>query len=80
VSAIDVAVTTHADGYTLCVEDDGPGFALPVPPGSLGVQLIQALSRQLGGKFATTPRSDAQRAAARVVVQRRPASAPPASH
>jgi PAS domain S-box-containing protein len=79
-SAIDVAVTTHADGYTLCVEDDGPGFALPVPRGSLGVQLIQALSRQLGGKFATTPRNDAQRAAARVVVQRRPASAPPASH
>jgi PAS domain S-box-containing protein len=75
--AIDVAITTHDDGYTLCVHDGGPGFALPVPRGSLGVQLIQALSRQLGGKFATHARTADQRASARVVVRRRPDSQAP---
>jgi PAS domain S-box-containing protein len=78
--AVGVTITTHDDGYTLCVHDGGPGFALPVPRGSLGVQLIHALARQLGGRFTTTPRTEHERASARVVVRQRPPSEAPASH
>jgi PAS domain S-box-containing protein len=77
--ALEIALTLRDEGFELCVLDDGPGFALPVPHGSLGVQLIHALARQLGGALTTSPRTDAARASARVSVRRRlPDDATPA--
>ena len=43
------------DSFVLYVEDDGPGFQLEsVRPRSSGLQLVQGLARQLGGKFSVT--------------------------
>ena len=49
---IRVALTRKGDGYSLSVEDDGPGFDLEdVKKRWSGLSLIRGLARQLGGQF-----------------------------
>jgi len=66
-----IAVELQADGegFELGVLDSGPGFVLPVPQGSLGVQLVQALARQLRGRLSTSPPRDGEQAAVRMRVR-----------
>ena len=52
---IRVALTRKGDGYSLSVEDDGPGFDLEEAKKRWsGLSLIQGLARQLGGQFLTS--------------------------
>jgi PAS domain S-box-containing protein len=52
---VRVGLTRADDGFQLFVEDDGPGFDLEaVRRRSSGLQLVQGLARQLGGKFEVT--------------------------
>jgi PAS domain S-box-containing protein len=51
-SSVRVSLTRQEPSFALCVEDDGPGFDLDaVRDRASGLQLVQALARQLGGKF-----------------------------
>lgn len=51
-TAIRVGLTRQEKSFLLYVEDGGPGFDLnAVRPRSSGLQLVQGLVRQLGGKF-----------------------------
>ena len=55
---IRVGLSRAADGFVLHVEDDGPGFDLPVARSrSSGLGLVQGLARQLRGELevARTP-------------------------
>ncbi len=57
---VRVGLMRANDAFHLYVEDDGPGFDLnAVRPQSSGLQLVQGLARQLGGKFdvARNPRT-----------------------
>ena len=57
---VRVGLTRANDAFHLYVEDDGPGFDLnAVRQRSSGLQLVQGLARQLGGKFdvARNPRT-----------------------
>jgi PAS domain S-box-containing protein len=57
---VRVGLMRANDAFHLYVEDDGPGFDLnAVRPRSSGLQLVQGLARQLGGKFdvARNPRT-----------------------
>jgi PAS domain S-box-containing protein len=52
VPTIRVRLTRENDSFLFYVEDDGPGFDLQsVQRRSSGLALVQALARQLGGKF-----------------------------
>jgi PAS domain S-box-containing protein len=52
---IRVGLVRDDDSFRLYVEDDGPGFDLSaVRQRSSGLQLVQGLTRQLGGKFEVT--------------------------
>jgi PAS domain S-box-containing protein len=52
VPTIRVRLTRENDTFLFYVEDDGPGFDLQaVQRRSSGLALVQALARQLGGKF-----------------------------
>jgi PAS domain S-box-containing protein len=52
---VRVGLVWEKDAFVLYVEDDGPGFELEsVRPRSSGLQLVQGLARQLGGKFTVT--------------------------
>lgn len=51
---IRVALGTDAGGYRLCVSDNGPGLPAdltPIRKKSLGLRAIDALARQLRGRF-----------------------------
>jgi two-component sensor histidine kinase len=49
---IRVRLRRENDSFLFYVEDEGPGFDLPsVQRRSSGLALVQALARQLGGKF-----------------------------
>ncbi len=49
---ISVTLRCCGDGFCLVLADRGPGFSLEkASPNSLGIQLIQSLSRQLRGKL-----------------------------
>jgi two-component sensor histidine kinase len=51
-ATIRVRLTKESDSFLFYVEDDGPGFDLEsVQRRSSGLALVQALARQLGGKF-----------------------------
>jgi PAS domain S-box-containing protein len=51
-SAIGVCLTEADGGYTLVVEDEGPGFDLSeVRRRSSGLGLVMGLARQMGGNF-----------------------------
>jgi two-component sensor histidine kinase len=55
---VRVRLRREDDSFLFYVEDDGPGFDLQsVQQRSSGLRLVQALARQLGGKFevARTP-------------------------
>ena len=53
--AVRVRLTRQGDSFELYVEDDGPGFDLEsVRERSSGLQLVQGLARQLGGKLSVT--------------------------
>jgi PAS domain S-box-containing protein len=55
VTNIRVGLIRADESFQLYVEDDGPGFDLSVVRGrSSGLQLVQGLTRQLGGKFEVT--------------------------
>ena len=57
---VRVGLTRADDSFHLYVEDDGPGFDMDaVRKGSSGLQLVQGLARQLGGKLdvARDPRT-----------------------
>jgi PAS domain S-box-containing protein len=59
-ASIRVGLTRQPDSFEVWVEDDGPGFDLEaVRHRSSGLQLVQALARQLGGKFevSSAPRT-----------------------
>jgi PAS domain S-box-containing protein len=52
---VRVGLTRAEDAFHLFVEDDGPGFDLEaVRRQSSGLQLVQGLARQLGGRFEVT--------------------------
>jgi two-component sensor histidine kinase len=52
---VRVRLTRQGDSFVLYVEDDGPGFDLEsVRQRSSGLQLVQGLARQLGGKLKVT--------------------------
>jgi two-component sensor histidine kinase len=52
---VRVALLKDGDGFTLSVEDDGPGFDLDSVRGrASGLQLVQGLARQLRGRFEVT--------------------------
>ncbi len=52
---VRVGLLKEGDGFTLSVEDDGPGFDLDsVRPRASGLQLVQGLARQLRGRFEVT--------------------------
>jgi PAS domain S-box-containing protein len=52
IGTIRVRLKRQADSFLFYVEDDGPGFDLQsVQRRSSGLRLVQALARQLGGKF-----------------------------
>ena len=52
VATIRVRLTRENESFLFYVEDDGPGFDLQsVQRRSSGLALVQALARQLGGKF-----------------------------
>jgi PAS domain S-box-containing protein len=54
-ASVRVGLTRQDNSFALTVEDDGPGFDLEaVRQRSSGLQLVQALARQLGGKFEAT--------------------------
>ena len=75
--AVVVELRAEPEGFELRVLDSGPGFALPVPRGSLGIQLVQALARQLRGTLSTSPPRDGDPAAVRLRVGgERPAESP----
>jgi PAS domain S-box-containing protein len=71
---IEVGLQPHTDGFDLWVCDAGPGFTLPASRGSLGLQLIQGLTRQLGARFSNSVRSESARATVRLSLRRRPSS------
>ena len=74
---VAVELRAEPEGFELRVLDSGPGFALPVPRGSLGIQLVQALARQLRGTLSTSPPRDGDPAAVRLRVGgERPAESP----
>jgi two-component sensor histidine kinase len=80
--ALTVEIEPVGPGLRLAVADDGPGFAAPPGPGTLGVQLIQGLARQLRGSvtFSDGPgaRVTLTVPALAAVVSRLPPAAPPA--
>ena len=54
-SRVEVAFHEAGGGYSLCVTDDGPGLPQGFDPGQskgLGMRVISALVRQLGGEIA----------------------------
>jgi PAS domain S-box-containing protein len=62
---IRVRLRRENDSFLFYVEDEGPGFDLPsVQRRSSGLALVQALARQLGGKFEVI-RSPASRCSVR---------------
>ena len=69
--AVAVELRALEEGFELGVLDSGPGFTLPVPQGSLGIQLVLALVRQLRGTLSTSPPRDGDQAAARLRASRR---------
>jgi two-component sensor histidine kinase len=58
-SRIDVGFRTVGDQFRLTVTDEGDGLPAGFTPGSnasLGMRAIEALTRQLGGRFSVEPR------------------------
>jgi two-component sensor histidine kinase len=54
-TSIRVELARQAGSFALFVEDDGPGFDFEaVRSRSSGLHLVQALARQLGGRFEVT--------------------------
>jgi PAS domain S-box-containing protein len=57
---IRVSLEGDPDGYTLAVSDQGPGLPSdfdPTKSRTLGMRIITALTRQIGGKLDIAPRS-----------------------
>jgi PAS domain S-box-containing protein len=52
---VRIRLSRDEEQFHLSVEDDGPGFDMPaVRQRSSGLQLVQGLARQLGGRFEVT--------------------------
>lgn len=66
---IEVALRSHAGGWTLTVSDNGVGLpAAPAPRGSLGTRLIDAFARQAGGTLRTESKSTGTRVTVELAV------------
>jgi two-component sensor histidine kinase len=50
---LSVSIVTNEKNFTVCVEDNGPGFETnpSLHPNTLGMLVISNLSDQLGGKM-----------------------------
>ncbi len=61
--SMQITFALAADRYSLSVRDDGPGFdavAAAGKAGSLGLKVVEALTRQLGGELAITTSGGAE--------------------
>jgi PAS domain S-box-containing protein len=60
-ATVRIALRKDRGSYIFTVEDDGPGFVLqPTHAQSIGLGLVMALARQLGGSFEVTRNAGAR--------------------